>query len=493
MTTFTPTAEQTEIVNAAVESDANMSVIARAGAAKTSTLVLIAEALPQKNLLCLAFNKKIADEMHDRLPPNCESKTLHGLGYKAWWGFVRKKMRVDKSKTYRLLKEQIADIENQQEKSEAFEFMSETMDFISAAKQQGYLPDAFKGHWRPLINDHDFFAGLPMEPSDLQIDLIKTVLVLSFREALEGNIDFDDMIYCPALCSVSWPSPDVTLVDEAQDLAPINHHILKKIVRNNRLIAVGDPKQAIYGFRGASVQSMNELHEMFKTELYYLTISFRCSKAVTKNAHWLAPDMKSPEWAIPGEVSRPLMWGPDDIKDGDAIICRNNAPLFSVALHLLEAGRLPEIVGRDLSKPLIKILSKLGKDKMPRAAALEALKDWEANQLRRAREGARGGIHDRAACLRIMIDKTKTLGDAKAYLTHLMNRDGRIYLATGHKSKGLEYDNVFFLDAFLCRIEKGQDANIKYVIETRAKDRLTYVTSEGYISENGDGISAENA
>ena len=77
MSDFTPTSEQIAAVNAAKDSTANLAIIARAGAAKTSTLVLIGEALPQTDILCLAFNKAIAEEMTERLPPNCESKTLH--------------------------------------------------------------------------------------------------------------------------------------------------------------------------------------------------------------------------------------------------------------------------------------------------------------------------------------------------------------------------------------------------------------------------------
>jgi len=75
MTDFTPTPEQEEIVAAAVETTHNLAVIARAGAAKTTTLILMAEALSKTDILSLAFNKKIAEEMAEKLPPNCEAKT----------------------------------------------------------------------------------------------------------------------------------------------------------------------------------------------------------------------------------------------------------------------------------------------------------------------------------------------------------------------------------------------------------------------------------
>ena len=479
MPDFTPTEEQVSIVSAARETSDNLAVIARAGAAKTSTLILIAEALPETDILCLAFNKAIATEMQERLPPNCEAKTLHGLGYKAWWQFIRKPCKVDDGKIYNLLRAQIERLQDDDRK-DAYESMAETLDFIRQGKNAGYLPDNFKGHWKPLLSDEDFFEALPMEPSFLQIQLIKDVSAASFRLALDGQLDFADMILCPALCAVPWPTPSLTLVDEAQDLSALNHHMLKKIVKNRRLIAVGDPCQAIYGFRGADTQSISNMQKKFDTQELKLTISFRCAKEITKNARWRAPDMRSPEWATQGEVRRPLEWSADALCDGDAIICRNNAPLFRMAIRLIIAGRLPEIAGKDIGKSIMKLMKKLGRDNLERLAALDAVDEWEQKELNRARDGAKAVIHDQAEIMRIMIEKTDDLGAAKAYLQHLLQRDGRIYLMTGHKSKGLEFDNVWFLDQHLCQIKHDQDANIKYVIETRAKESLTYVSSDSF-------------
>lgn len=183
---------------------------------------------------------------------------------------------------------------------------------------------------------------------------------------------------------------------------------------------------------------------------------------------------------------RPSTWEPDAIQDGDAIICRNNAPLFSMAIKLLANDRLPTIAGRDIAKPLQKIMKKLSKKDIPSAEALILLQEWRDKNLQRAREGGKGRVHDQYECIRIMLSQTATLRDAEAYLSHLLEREGRIELMTGHKSKGLEFENVFFLDPHLCDLEKGQDKNIKYVIETRAMDKLYYVRSEDFIGEGHD-------
>jgi ATP-dependent exoDNAse (exonuclease V) beta subunit len=57
---------------------------------------------------------------------------------------------------------------------------------------------------------------------------------------------------------------------------------------------------------------------------------------------------------------------------------------------------------------------------------------------------------------------------------------------TGHKSKGLEYDTVFLLDRDLIKIEDGQEKNLLYVCQTRAKKELFYVTSDAFHDEAGE-------
>jgi DNA helicase-2/ATP-dependent DNA helicase PcrA len=489
MPEFTLTDEQLAIIEAAKATKDNLAVIARAGAAKTTTLVELAKAMPEEKILCLAFNKKIAQEMTERLPENCTAKTLHGLGYNAWRQFIAPKIKLTDRKVYQLLRNFIDQIEDKEEKAEAFEMLAETLDIIKKGKQLGWLPDRYvkAAPWKSLLDDAHFFDNLPMEPSALQCEMARHVSIASYKLALEGEIDFDDMIMCPALAPVSWPTFPLVMVDEAQDLSSLNHFILRKLVKRNRLIAVGDPCQAIYGFRGANEDSMNDMIKQFDMSPLYLTVSFRCSKAVTENARWLAPDMQSPDWAVPGSVIRPVFWEASDLKEGDAIICRNNAPLFTMAIKLIEQDRLPEIAGRDIAGPLVKLMKKLGKPVMLSAAALDAVNHWEEVETKRARKGAKGGIRDRAEVIRIMLRRTKTLGDDILYLEHLLQRDGRIHLMTGHKSKGLEYDRVWFLDSHLCNLDEGQDKNIKYVIETRAKNQLAYVSRDTFVTPDEEG------
>jgi len=483
MTNFPNTHEQQLIIDAAVQTRRHMIVNARAGAAKTTTLIKVAEALPKASGLCLAFNTSIRDELKDRMPPNFKAMTLNGCGFNAWRRYIGKPTKVDKDKTYNILNELI----REQEKKDAdklWENFAEIKKAISLAKTAGYLPIPPHTAFRPLCGpDHFYDRVLPFEAEPLEREIIDKVLQISWEATRNGVLDFDDMLLAPAVAGVSFDPYSDVLVDEAQDLSAINHVLIKKIVRGQgRLLAVGDPCQAIYGFRGADSSSMSTLGELFSADSFYLTTSFRCSKAVTRNAQWRAPDMNSPDWAAEGSVKKLDVWTEKDIPDGSAIICRNNAPLFHMAIRLLRAGRYPELAGRDIIKNVVTKMKKLGPAKLNREQSQLAVKAFVESEKLRQRDHKL--VHDMAECMLVFINETDTLGDACAFAQKLGTQSGRLYLMTGHGSKGLEFENVFFLDQHLIDIKAGQDNNLKYVIETRAKLNLTYITSEGYIDDS---------
>ncbi len=243
--------------------------------------------------------------------------------------------------------------------------------------------------------------------------------------------------------------------------------------------------QAIYGFRGAHQDSMTRLAETFTTRELLLSVSFRCARSVAEHVRWRAPDIKSPEWAAEGQVSSLETWGPETLPAEAAIICRNNAPLFGAAMRLLISGRRPKIIGNDITQGLVKDLKKLGKPDLPQEAALAAF-DLHAHKLRTRYKNS-AFINDKLACMSFFLAEAPSLGLAIANAERILTLEGPIQLLTGHKSKGMEYENVFFLDEHLIDSNRGgaQEDNLRYVICTRAKCNLTYITSAGW---SGEGV-----
>lgn len=485
---MTPTDEQLAIIAAAKTTKDNLIISALAGAAKTSTLVLIAKALGTTSTLCLAFNKKIQTEMEARLPSNCQARTLNSVGHRMWGDFLGKRLVIDSRKTFRLLKDLVEQLEPK-EKKEAYDSFSDLLRAIDGLKSAGWIPERYYPHARPLMTDEEAQQWLEEVPTSIEWDLIRAVSLLSMKEAYDGTIDFNDQVLCPTIFPAAFSSFPLTMVDEAQDLSALNHALLTKLVKKNRLIAVGDECQAIYGFRGAHEESMALLKKQFSMTPLQLTISFRCPIKVVEAAKWRAPMMKYPDWAIEGNVIPAGEWRASELPQDAAIICRNNAPLFATAIRLLKNGRYPELVGNDIGKSLLKIMGKFGKPDMPQRKVLEAIGQWEDEKLKKARDESK--VHDQAACLRIFAEQGKDLGSAMLYAETIFNSSGPIKLMTGHKSKGLEFDDVYFLDSKLVGHE-GQERNLRYVIITRAKKNLTYINTEDFIDEVEEAKNAVN-
>lgn len=473
-----PTPEQQEIIDFAVQSKDNLMISALAGAAKTSTLVMVAEALTSVQMLCLAFNRTIAEEMKTRLPPNCTSSTLNSLGHRTWGTACPSRINFDANKVNSMLKQEINQLDARK-RSEAWENFAETQKIINWGKACGWVPDHHHTNAKRLMDDERFFASLDEEPTDLMVQLARNVSVESLNRGLKGQIDFGDQILLPVLFPVMFDTYQHVLIDESQDLSELNHAFLRKLVRK-RITAVGDANQAIYAFRGAHSESMAVLKDTFKMTELGLSISFRCPIAVVQEARWKAPHMKWPEWAAEGTVSTLDEWGPEFIPDDSAIICRNNAPLFNIACKLLRERRRPMVVGNDIGKGLLRTMKKFGPPEMSQDEVMFAIDEWLKEKLAKARDEDK--FYDQAACMRIFAGSgASNLQETMAYAEDVLNQSGPIKLMTGHKSKGLEFDNVFILDKHLVRTEEEeQEKNLLYVMQTRSKASLTYIRSDDY-------------
>lgn len=479
------TEEQAAIIDAALRPEAdNILINALAGAAKTSTLRFLCKYMPVVPTLSLAFNKRIAEAMEKVLPGHVRSATVNSVGHRVWAAACGKRLQLDTKKNYNIVKGLIEALPRK-DREDAWDIFGDITKTLSRAKLNGYVPPG-QQTGRSLISRDRFFGGLDEAPDEWFMSLVDKALLEGIRQAYAGVIDFDDQIYMSTLFGGSFPSFPRVMVDEAQDLSPLNHAMLEKLVgRDTQFIAVGDPWQSIYAFRGADTRSMGWLRERFQMHEMTLSVSFRCPIEVVKNAHSRVPHMRWPEWAKPGRVEALNEWSADTIPDNSAIICRNNAPLLSCALALLRAGRGVHLVGTDLGPQLVRALKKLGDSSMSQERVHEAINFWEQDKLRRARNPET--VVDKAECLRVFANFGPTLGAAIAYCEHLFAAKGPIQLLSGHKSKGLEWETVYHLDPQ--RIpspwsKEGealeQELNVRYVIETRAKEALYFVKLENF-------------
>lgn len=465
---MTPTSEQTSILSAVSDTAANLQIRALAGTGKTSTLELIEAASTVRPILCLAFNKKIAEEMSKRFSSTTTVRTFNSLGHRIWAKANASNLTLEPKKSQTILADIIKSLPRSRQ-GEAWASYWEVIHAVSLAKSLGYVPEGKYPNAKRLIERNAFYLALDEAPSDETADLIDDVLAASIKSAYSGLIDYNDQIYMCALFGGTFPRFPLILVDEAQDLSPTNHAMLDKLVRG-RVISVGDPWQSIYGFRGAKQGGMAALKAKFEMTEHDLSVSFRCPQAVVEAARWRVPHFK---WMkTGGHVEHLTQLGSAEIGENNTFICRNNAPLFRLALGLLSNGHSVSVAGSDIGPKIIGIMRKLGDDSDSRQRVNALIDDWLAERLAKESKTAA----DIADCMRVFASFGATLGQAISYAEHLFAQKGSIRLLTGHKAKGLEFDTVYHLDPWLCR-DCEQDLNLRYVIITRAKDTLYEIDS----------------
>lgn len=461
-----PTSEQVHIMDLARSTNDNLMLNALAGCGKTTTLELIEGVVKAKPLLYLCFNRRNAKEAEERMASTTSVRTFNGLGHRIWTSAIGKRPVPDSNKSRDILRAMI----NAAPKSvhgPMWDVFWDVIAGVAMAKALGYVPEGIYPNAKRLLTQGAFHAHLDERPDDLISDLIDAVLKTSIKQAYEGAIDFNDQVYMPTLFGGAFPRFPLIKVDEYQDLNPINHAMLDKLAKY-RIIGVGDPWQNIYGFRGAKQYGMEEAKQKFKMTECDLSVSFRCPSEIVKHVHWRVPHFK---WSKEGgHVECPDRFDSGSIPDNAAIICRNNAPLFRMALLLLSHKRSVNVAGSDVGPKVVGIMRKLGNEEMSQASVLSAVEDWRAEKL--SKESA--SAHDIADCMKVFAGFGKTLGQALNYADHLFKQRGSIQLLTGHKSKGLEWDYVLHLDPWLCG-ESAQDQNLRYVISTRSRNALIEV------------------
>lgn len=531
--TFQLTPEQEAIVSAARDTTSNLMVTAFAGCSKTTTLELIAKALPPQASLALAFNVKIKKELEARFPAHFTVLTMNGLGHRAWGAATRKRLEVDDRKMGRITTQVLRTAKLDKDS----ELWDNVRSLASAAQARGLVPSQFP-HATSLCADSGPMWQQIADDAFIDADgeafsLAREVLVQSILEAMAGKISYDDQIYMPTLFHGQFPRYPLVMVDEAQDLSPMNHRMVAKVAAG-RLIVVGDPKQSIYAFRGADTESMSKLRGLRQewTELP-LSVTFRCPRSVVArqqrhvpgfaafhtNAEGTVLDLSHSQWEFRNSTQKPgtleLAWVPGKDEETTlpvphndvAVLCRNTAPLIKLAFRLLRVGIPPMVLGRDIGKSLVTLAKKILPADGDAEALREAIEQWRwvesANAKASENEQKLAGIHDRAESLLAVLAmaRVQTKPELLSALEDLFSESrGAITLATIHRAKGLEWSMVFHLDPWRIpskyakkaaalgdRSQLGQEYNLLYVCETRAKHTLVMAS----LSDNEEDGKAE--
>lgn len=452
-------------------------VRARAGAAKTTTIVEGFNHIPRgKTAAMFAFNKSIAEELKQRAPAGVEVSTLHAYGLKSIKrAFPR--VRIEANRTMKFATAIYGDERDTYEKrsqlcklvSLAKANLAETVDELESviARYSIDTPSTEKG-------TEEFIANAQQ-------------ILLQSRMGDTSVIDFDDMIWLPIVLDLHVWKYDRVFIDETQDLNPCQLELAVRAVKpGGRILAVGDDRQAIYVFRGADLNAVDGIVERLKAKVMPLSISYRCAKAIVLEAKKLVPDFEHAETAPEGEVvtgtKQSMM---QQAQPGDFILSRTNAPLIGICLAFIREGRRANIQGRDVGQSLLSIVKRGQKDcdnVLEFAAWLKEWFDREVETLERQHRDTQVA-EDKYECLSALLDGARSFPEIEAKINSLFSdeaAENKIVLSTTHKAKGLERDRVFLLANTYRTKASVEEDNLFYVAITRARETLVMVTDPSW-------------
>ena len=454
----------------------NTVVKAVAGSGKTTTIVEALSHIPHgMRTLFVAFNKSIAEELKKRAPRGVEVSTLHSYGLKCITRSLGR-LRIDANRVDYFTKAMYGD------DHKTWELRRDLAKTVSLAK--GQLA-ADEDQIDTIIDEFNIESAVGENRKKFIDDVLK-ILLRCTEVAQDGLIDFDDMIWLPIVLELSQPQFDRVFIDETQDLNPAQIEMaLRSVKPGGRICAVGDPRQAIYGFRGADSRAIDNVVTRLNATILPLSVCYRCCKSVIREAKEVVPEIEYAPDAEEGSVSTVLV---RDMKRGaragDFILSRTNAPLISLCMFFLREGRPATIQGRDVGASLAAFVKK---SKAKDVTALRNhIEKWRTEECARlaAKHRDTQAVEDRAECLLALSEDASTVSDVLDAIEKLFaDRDDstRIVLSSTHKAKGMERDRVWMLDSTYRRRPGDEEECLYYVAVTRARKELFIV--QGKVGE----------
>lgn len=319
MANFKPTQEQNAIVESFRGGD-NLCIEALAGSGKTSTLVMLADAIPDEKFVYIAYNRAIAKDAKRDFGRNTTVATAHSFAFRA----IGKKYE-DRLNSSRITARQMA---NNLRIYKSFEISPKL--WLSESK----IAMLAKGTVTNFCYSSDTEIKSNHVPKVIGAEFIDQlrIHVLPFAkkiwedaQLIDGRFKFEHDYYLKmyALTEPTLPG-DVILADEMQDANPCIASIFDAQIDSQR-IAVGDKFQQLYAWRGA----VDYLSTMKADQRLYLSKSFRFGDAIADEANKWLDRLGSPK---PIEGFDKIDSSITILDEPDAILCRTNAQVIVEAL-----------------------------------------------------------------------------------------------------------------------------------------------------------------
>lgn len=261
---FTPDSAQRAVIE---HSDGHLRVLAGPGTGKTSVIVAavhdrLDHGQPAESMLVLTYGRMAAEELRQRLARGSQvvpvATTFHSLAHRllhAGAGTDGPRLLAAPQQEA-MLREIIASTEHLPPELEAARhsrgLAEQVRAYITGEQARGLFPGAVSAHGDPV-------AAAAEAIYREYLDIL----------GLAGNTDYADLIRQATELLRTRPPESVRelrtiFVDEYQDTDPSQVELLQALAAHGaQVIAVGDPDQSIYGFRGADADGILRFDEVF--------------------------------------------------------------------------------------------------------------------------------------------------------------------------------------------------------------------------------------
>ena len=539
--TFTPSSYQQAFFDWVSHDRGHCVLEAVAGSGKTTTLL---EAIPlmRGRVWLGVFNKKMGDELKQKIAQRPILKTrafpkeavftstFHAAGFAAVSrAFPRP--RVDGSKCIKLARSIMDVAKNSGDHEWCDELrlaMYPATKLVSIAKNRLLTNESPDSAWLNTMHHYDVLGFDDKSSPAIVMDFARDILAASRAE--RSIIDFDDMIYLPVIENMFVYKHEWVLIDEAQDTNPARRALANKLLApKGRLVAIGDPHQAIYGFTGADNDALDQIRQKYNATTLPLSVTYRCPKAITAHAqNWVGHIEAHPTapagrvvTSSPRDETKPfdeedlmsaIKSQPQSEHRNIALLCRFNKHLVRLCYSFIRAGVPARIEGRAIGEGLIQLAKRQASSASGRCLAglsplehlahnLTEYKDREMSRALAKDENDKAArIEDQVDSLMAIIDMCEgvsassdaatgvsSISDLIALIESLFGdnteKSGLLTLCSIHKSKGLEWDTVYLLGRDQLQPapwarqdwQAAQEINLIYVAVTRARGRLVEV------------------
>lgn len=468
---------QHEIFRFTEETDDSFAVLARAGSGKTTTIKEVCNRIKRRSVLVCAFNVATREDLRHAITAHgVEVANMHSLGFSALkklWG----PLEVDRNRQRTMIREIVpADVAGG--RSDLAKLVSLCMATLSDTEES----------IRRIMGTYSIQPTL----ASLQDDYVRWAKMVLERSCERSAIvSHDDQVYIPAKLGLRAGKFDVVIVDEFQDLNFAQQTLAENSLRSSgRMIVVGDDRQTLYAFNGASPTAISGFLERRPMPIFSLPITYRCPREVVSLVNYIVPDLQAAPGAARGTVS---MLTEEEflqkVQPGDAVISRLNSGLMRYAMKLLADGRRIRFFGRDMADAVEGLFNRCATRSRSLPQVLDAIDAHVAVEVERlttaGNEEQAEELKGNAQAVHAIAGKAgNSVAEVRSKMRFLFATrvddpeqaevDDAILLMSVHRAKGLEFNRVFMLE-YTFSIGNDEGQNLYYVAATRAKRELYLV------------------